>query len=152
MLAFWFWLHLIGVTLWVGASMLLPLVIMPAVQLLEPAARSVFTENMGKRMLPIVSVSILVVLISGIEQTRIVYGFQYLLSINTLTIKIFVFLLMAANGFYLGMLTRRIPALAPKGAPPSPEFLKAQRSLIRHSWIQAGMSVIMLLIVGILTA
>ena len=59
---------------------------------------------------------------------------------------------MAANAFYVGSLTRKVASLSPQSAPPSPEFLKAQRSLMRHSWIQAGMSVIMLLIVGILTA
>ena len=152
MLAFWFWLHLIGVVLWVGASMLMPLVIMPAVQFLEPAARAGFTGNLGKRMLPILGASILAVLISGIEQTRIMYGFQYLMGVNTLTIKIFLFLLMAANGFYVGSLTRKVASLSPQSGAPSPEFLKAQRSLMRHSWIQAGMSVVMLLIVGILTA
>jgi hypothetical protein len=46
-----------------------------------------------------------------------------------------------------------VGTLAPApGAPPSPEFLKAQRLLGMHGWIQAGMAVIVLLLVGILTS
>ena len=61
---------------------------------------------------------------------------------------------MIANGLYLGnVLPRRAAALAPApGTPPSPEFLKVMRLQVMHGWIQAGLSVIILLLVGILTA
>ncbi len=41
-LAILFWFHLIGISIWVGASFLMPLLIMPTVQTLEPGARLQF--------------------------------------------------------------------------------------------------------------
>ncbi len=67
---------------------------------------------------------------------------------------IVVAVLMMANGAYLGMmLPRRALALAPKpGTPPSLEFLKTMQQLELHSWVQAALGVVVLLLVGLLTA
>jgi uncharacterized membrane protein len=155
LLAILFWIHLIGVSIWVGASFLMPLVIIPAIQSVDPPARMKAMAAISQKLTPFVSLSIVLVFVSGIWQTIIRYGgFGVFMSVNPLTIKVWVAVLMMANGFYLGIvLTRKVGALAPApGAPPSPEFLKAQRLLGMHSWIQAGMAVIVLLLVGILTS
>jgi uncharacterized membrane protein len=154
MLPYLLWFHLIGVVLWVGASMLMPLVYSPAVLAIDPASRLKYMEALSKRLSPILFAAVIVVLLTGIEQTRRIYGFAYLLGVNTLTIKIFIFVLMWANGIYSGnVLTRKVIELAPApGQPPSEQFLRKQRSLAMHSWIQFGLSVIVLLLVGFLTA
>ncbi len=150
-----FWLHLIGICIWVGASLLMPLVILPTVQQLDPPARPKFMEALSKRMTPLIFASIGVVIVTGILQTGAIFQtFQVFMGINVLSVKTFVALLMVANGTYLSVvLPRRAASLAPApGAPPSPQFLRTMRLLGMHSWIQAGLSVIILFIVGLLTA
>lgn len=154
MLAILFWFHLIGISIWVGASLLMPLAILPAALTLEPPARMKFIGALSQRLTRLIALAIVVVVITGILQTDRTYGLAYLLGINVLAIKVVVAVLMIANGFYLGTaLPRRAAALAPApGTPPSPEFLKVVRLQGMHGWIQAGMSVIILLLVGVLTA
>ncbi len=155
LLAILFWFHLIGISIWVGASLLMPLVISPAIMSVDAPARMKAIAAISQRLMPIVLVSIVAVFASGLWQTAIRYGgFSVFMSVNALSVKVFVAVLMMANGFYLGIvLPRKAGALAPApGAPPSPQFLKAQRMLGMHGWIQAGMAVIALLLVGILTS
>jgi uncharacterized membrane protein len=153
-LAIYFWIHLLGVAIWVGGALLMPLVILPAVQALEPPARPQFMAAFSQRFTPWVFASIAAVVVTGILQTGRMYGFAYLLGVNVLVIKIIVAVLMIANGFYVGViLARKAVALAPApGSAPTPEFLKTQRSLGRHAWVQAGLGVIVLFLVGLLTA
>jgi uncharacterized membrane protein len=153
-LASLFWLHLIGMSIWVGVSFLMPLLIMPAVQILEPPARLQFMGALFKRMGPMVMASVAIVVVTGLLQTSDIYkGFTIFMGVNVLSVKVFVAILMIANGTYLGMvLPRRAQALAPKpGAPPSPEFLKTMQQLGLHSWVQAALGVVVLLLVGLLT-
>ena len=155
MLAILFWLHLMGMSMWVGASFLMPLVIVPSVQAgIDPPARLKFMLALADRLLRWILLSIAVVVITGILQTNQIYGLTYLLGVNVLAIKVVVAVLMILNGLFLGrVLPRRLVKLAPApGAPPSPEFLRVQRTQIRHAWIQAGLGVIVLFLVGILTA
>ncbi len=155
MLAILFWLHLMGISIWVGASFLMPLVIIPSVQAgIDPPARLKFMLALADRLLRWILLSIAVVVITGILQTDRVYGLAYLLGVNVLAIKVVVAVLMILNGVYLGrVLPRRLAKLAPApGAPPSPEFVRVQRLQVMHAWIQAGLGVVVLLLVGILTA
>jgi len=94
------------------------------------------------------------VIVTGILQTGQLYGFAYLMGVNVLVIKIVVAVVMVANGFYVGVvLSRKSAALVPaSGQPPSPKFLRTQRMLMMHGWIQAGLSVMILLLVGLLTS
>ncbi|MBM4423633.1 MAG: hypothetical protein FJ030_09610 [Chloroflexi bacterium] len=154
LLAILFWIHLIGMSVWVGASLLMPLVVGPALQGVEAPARMQSMAAISKRLTPIVFVSIVLVFASGIWQTVIRYGgFGIFMTPHPLTIKVWIAVLMFANGTYLGIfLPRRIAAAAPApGTPPSPQFLKLQRSLAGHSWAQFVMAVVVLLLVGILT-
>ena len=149
-LAISLWLHLLGISIWVGASLLMPLVIQPAISLLDPPSRMKPLAAISQKLMPWVTASIVITFLSGIVQTAILFGWKLP---PVLTIKIIVAVLMMANGFYLGIvLAKRVGTLAPApGTPPSPEFLKAQRMLGMHGWIQAGMAVVVLLLAGILT-
>ncbi|MBI3761995.1 MAG: hypothetical protein HY260_09070 [Chloroflexi bacterium] len=153
-IAILFWLHELGISIWVGSSLLMPLLILPTLPAIDPAGRPKFMEALSKRLAALNMIAIAVVVLTGILQTRAIFGLQYLLGINLLVIKIIVAVLMIANGVYVGLvLARKSVALAPTpGQPPSAEFLKTQRLLVTHSWIQAGLSVIVLFLVGLLTA
>jgi hypothetical protein len=109
---------------------------------------------LADRLLRWILLAIAVVVITGILQTNQIYGLTYLFGVNVLAIKVVVAVLMILNGVYLGrVLPRRLANLAPiPGAPPSPEFVRVQRSQVRYAWIQAGLGVVVLLLVGILTA
>lgn len=154
-LPYLFWIHLLGMSVWVGASLLMPLVIAPALQGVEGPARMKAMASISQRLSPIIFVAVILVFLTGLEQTRRIYGFEYLWSgLNVLNIKIFLALLMFANGAYMGsVLPKRAASLAPApGTPPSPEFARVMRLTVMHGWIQFGMAVIMLLLVGFLTA
>src|SRR3990172_6819659 len=153
MLAILFWFHLIGISMWVGASFLMPLVIVPSVHAaIDPPGGLKFMLALADRLLRWILLSIAVVVITVILQTDRVYGLAYLLGVNVLAIKVVVAVLMILNGFFLGyVLPRRLAARAPApGSPPSPGLLRVQRTQIRHAWIQAGLGVVVLLLVGIL--
>lgn len=150
-----FWLHLIGMVFWVGASFIGPVVLLPSLRVLEPEGRSRFMGEYSRRLAPITGIAILIVVITGVLQTGTLYGgLSAMIFHRVLSAKIGIAVLMIANGVYIGYgLGPRIARLAPSpGTPPPLEFLKAQRSLIRHSWIQAAMGVVILFVVGLLTA
>ncbi len=149
LLALSFWLHFVGAVIWVGGSLLMPLAVQPGLATLEPPARFKPTMAITQKMVPLYIGSILLVFASGIYQTIIVFGGKPNV---TLSVKIFIALLMLANGIYLAILGRKMGTLAPAGGPPSPEFMKTQRSLVRHGWIQFGMGILILLVVGFLRA
>jgi uncharacterized membrane protein len=84
---------------------------------LEPPARMKFMGELSRRMTRLMTLSILVVVVTGILQANQIYGLAYLLGVNVLSIKVVVALLMIGNGFYLGnTLPRQLMALAP---PPA---------------------------------
>jgi uncharacterized membrane protein len=154
-LAILFWFHLLGVTIWVGGSLLMPLAIVPSLQAIDPPARGKFMAAFSQRFALLAVISVVIVVLTGILQTGERFGgFGILTGINVLTIKVIVAVLMIANGAYVGfVLSRQSIALAPgPGQPPSPAFLKNQRLLGMHSIVQAVLSVIVLLLVGFLTA
>ncbi len=150
LLAFSFWGHILGISLWVGSSLLVPLVINPVSMALEPPSRMKFMAEFSRRALPWIMGSIVLVFATGTLQFLLRH---YSLGFNIITAKIVMALLMAANGYYLGVvLAARVGKLAPApGAPPSPEFLKVQRMLVMHGWVQGGMAVVTVLLVGFLT-
>lgn len=154
LLALSFWIHLIGVAIWVGVSILMPVLIMPILQMLEPPARMKFMSAWTPKAAPIINVAIVLVVLSGIALIGLKYGTYNVFGLNVLTAKLFVTFLMMANGIYVGVvLAKRIGTLAPApGTPPSPQFLKTQRMLNMHSWVQFGLAILVLLLVGFLTA
>lgn len=127
----------------------MPLAINPTFLGLEPPARMKASMTLAAKMLPLYIGSIVLVFGSGIYQMIMIFGGK---PNTTLSIKIFIALLMLANGVYIGaVLGRKVGALAPApGTPPSPEFMKVQKSLVRHGWIQFGMAILILLVVGFL--
>ncbi|MBI5293663.1 MAG: hypothetical protein HY872_17440 [Chloroflexi bacterium] len=151
LLAFSFWGHILGISIWVGASLLVPLVINPVSMALEPPSRMKFMAEFSRRAVPWILGSAVLVFATGTLQF---FLRQYSLGFNIITAKIIMALLMAANGYYVGVvLAARVGKLAPApGTPPSPEFLKVQRMLVMHGWVQAGLAVVTVLLVAFLTA
>lgn len=159
LLAIAYWIHLVGIVIWVGVSLLMPIVITPTLGALEPPQRAKFMAAWSPKAAPIINGAILLVLGSGIAQIPLKFGTWNVFNFNNLPsiffmIKLFGAALMMGNGVYLGVvLAGKLGKLAPApGTPPTPEFLKTQRMLEMHSKIQAGLAIFVLLLVGLLTA
>jgi len=148
-LALSFWLHFLGAVIWMGGSLIMPLAFSPAMATLEPPTRLKASLAFSAKMVPLYIGSIVLVFVSGVYQMVVIFGGK---PNTTLSIKIVIAVLMLANGIYLAILGRKMGSLVPAGGPPSPEFLKTVGSLTRHGWIQFGMAIIILLVVGFLRA
>jgi len=164
------WLHLIGVTFWVGGIFVNTLVLMPSLQAISPTERGKLLGTFLKRLTPLVWGAIALVVVTGFISTNDVIGFPTLFSFNTLygnllLVKIVLVVVMILNGAYLGfVLGPRIASFAPPpGAPPlpgpgeggrppgpPPELLRLQKQMNTLSWVQVGLAVAILLVVGLL--
>src|SRR5262249_26585285 len=110
LLALSFWIHFVGAVIWVGGSLLTPLAVQPGLAVLEPPARFKSTMAITQKMVPLYIGSIVVVFLSGIYQTVVVFGGK---PNTTLSVKILIAVLMLANGLYLAFLGRKMGTLAP---------------------------------------
>ncbi len=164
------WLHLIGVTFWVGGIFVNLLVLMHSLQAISPPERGRLMGAFLKRLVPLAWGAIALVVVTGFIATNIVIGFPTLFSFSTrygniLLVKIILTAVMILNGAYLGfVLGPRIASFAPPpGAPPPPgpgeggrppgsppELLRLQKRMNTLSWVQVGLAVAVLLVVGLL--
>ncbi len=70
-----FWLHLIGITLWVGGHLLRVLVIWPALRVLEPEAAQRVKDAFLARLTPFIAVAFPTIIVTGILQIQARFGF-----------------------------------------------------------------------------
>lgn len=167
-----FWLHLIGVSFWVGGIFVNTLVLMPSLEAISPAERGKLMGAFLKRFAPLSWGAIILTVITGLIATNNIIGFSTLFSFsiayaNILLAKIVLVTVMILNGAYLGFVVGpRIASFAPPpGAPepagsggggpapgPPPELLKLQRRMTILSRLQVVLAVVVLFLVGLLTA
>jgi uncharacterized membrane protein len=136
-----FVLHLIGITVWIGSSFLLPLAIVPAVRKLEPGAQALFLRVFRKRFLPLFIGSGLLVGLTGLYQT---VTMDKDLNIPAIYTKHIVILLLIAVSSYIWFF------LSGKQIMSLPAGGKWGRFAL-FSWIQAALGVIVLICTGWLT-
>ena len=162
------WLHLIGITFWVGSVFVNILVLVPSLGVISPAEREKLTGAFLKRFAPLAWGAIALVVITGVIRTDSIIGFSTLVSLNTrygniLLAKIILTLLLILNGAYMGsVLGPRIASFAspPGGAAPAdsgegaqapgppPELLRLQGRLNALNWVQVILAVAVLFLMG----
>lgn len=160
-------LHLIGITFWVGGIFVNTLVLMPSMQVLSPPDRGKLMGAYLKRFAPMSWGAIALVVISGVILTS---SFGSPAGASTgyagiMLAKIVLTVVMILNGAYLGLvLGPKIAAFAPPaGAPqpagpgegdrpagPPPELLRLQRRMNTLLWLSVGLGVVVLFLVGLL--
>ena len=134
--------HLIGINLWVGASFLLPLAIIPALRRMTEDMQTAFLKTFVARYLPLFVLGGITVGITGWFQT-----FDMLddLNMTAAYIKhgaiVLLILVSAVEWLYLA---RRL-AGAPDNRP------KVWQWFVSMAWLQAALGVIILFLTGWLT-
>ncbi len=153
LVAFSFWIHLLSIIIWVGAILIVPLVAWPAAQTLAEPQRQQYKDAFLRRLTPWMQIALPLILISGLTQIYLLYGFRSLLSINTLSLKLLVFILMFLNNMRGIRLRDQMKALRANGIDIRSEaYLHLKRREARTQWIEVGLVVLILLLTGFLTA
>lgn len=156
--------HVVGITIWVGGLFVYVLALMPSLTAVVPAERGKLMGAFLKRYVPLNWVALALAVVTGLILTSRVIGFPSLFSFNTrygntLLAKIILVLALIANGAYLGMvLGPKVASFAPPpgagppgpgagGPPPGPppELLRLQKRLATQTWVQVGLALAVLL-------
>ncbi|MFQ5812964.1 MAG: CopD family protein [Anaerolineae bacterium] len=162
------WLHYIGVAFWAGGTFVNALVLEPSMLAISPPERGKLMGAFGKRFIPLVWGSVVVVGITGLILTNSLIGLSGLLSFDTrygniLLTKTIVVALMILNGVYLSALGPKIASFAPPpgGPPPAgpgegarppgppPELLRLQGRMATLSWVQVVLMLVVLFLIAL---
>jgi uncharacterized membrane protein len=153
LIALSFWLHLLGILIWVGTALIMPLVAWPATLVLDPEYQQRYKDAFLARLTPWVLRAMILIILSGLFQIYMIYGFGILLSINTLSLKLLIFILMLINSGRGIALRDKLKALRDTGIDTTGgEYLHLKQQEERNQWIQVGLTVLILLVVGLLTS
>ncbi len=148
-----FWLHLIGITLYVGSHLLRVLVVWPALRVLEPSAAQRVKDAFLARQTPVTAIAVPTILVTGILQIQALFGFAYLLSVNPLTLKLLVsFLIVNVSGYEIRTRNQMVPLRSASDVASLARLKALQQRETVASWIQVGLIVLVFLLVGLLTS
>jgi len=125
-------LHVLATAVWIGGMLFMKLVLMPALQAIDPAQRGRLMGAVAKRFTMVVWASVAVLLVTGYLKTP---G-ELLLSAEagygmTLLVKHAMIAVMIVVGLVITFVVApKMKALAPAaGSPPPPALLAAQKRL-----------------------
>lgn len=146
-------LHLLATVTWVGGMIYINLALMPALTAIDPPQRGKLMGAAGKRFAILAWSSVLILIITG--YMKIPAGMLFETSTGyglTLTVKHLAILVMMIVGIYISMvIVPKMGTLAPKGGePPSPAFIKVQKSLPVLSIANMVLGVLVLFCVALL--
>ena len=145
LLAVLFNFHLLGIVVWLGSAVLIPLVILPIAQDLDIPTQQKLLAGLLKRLAPWYVGAMVVVGVTGGVQTVQMSD----LNIPILVSKHIVILLLIGLGVYLGLGPLRRLGHA---AETDEERGRTWKRLVLWAWVQAALSVVLLFVVGLLTA
>lgn len=170
MQAIMYWLHLIGITFWVGGIFVNTLVLMPSIGAISPGERGKLMGAFVKRFGPMAWGAIGLIVVTGLILTSSRPGFSTLFSFNTsygniLLTKIILVVVMILNGAYLGFVVG--PKIASFGPPtgdppptgpgegagppgPPPALIKLQGQMNILNWVQVVLGLVVLFLTGLL--
>lgn len=144
-------LHLLATAVWIGGMFFIKLVLMPGLAAIEPAQRGRMMGVIAKRFTMVVWSCVAVLLVTGLLKTPS----AYLLDAGTrygtlLLLKHAAFAVMILAGLLITFVAApKLRAAAPApGAPPSPEYVAAQKRLDALSALNTVLGVGVLLLVA----
>jgi uncharacterized membrane protein len=148
-----FWLHLLSISMWVGGHLVRTLLVWPALRLVEPAVAQHVKDAYLARLTPFTAVAFPTIIVTGILQIQARFGFAYLLSINALTLKLLVFVLMVlTSGYEIHTRDLMVPLRKAQDAISATRLKRLQRRETVASWVQVALIVVIFLLVGLLTS
>jgi uncharacterized membrane protein len=136
-----FTFHMIGLVIWLGAAFLLPIAVLPAVKNLAAAEQNKFMDKFTRRFIPWFVIGGIAVGLTGWAQTSMMVDD---LNIPVMIAKhVAILPLIAVSAFIWFYLARKL-------SKPGAER-KLWTQIAVWGWIQAGLSVIVLILTGWLT-
>jgi len=144
-LQLYFTFHMIGLVIWLGAAMVLPIALIPALKSLEDAGQAKFMGVFTKRYIPWFIIAALMVGITGFLQIIHPDLAEEMAENGILILKHIIILPLIASSLYVWFnLARKLGKLTKDRA-------RLMQQLVIFSWVQAALSVAVLIITGILT-
>jgi len=144
-LQMYFSFHMIGLVIWLGAAMVLPIALIPALKSLDDAGQAKFMGIFTKHYIPWFIIAGLVVGVTGLLQTIHPELAEEMAENAILILKHVVILPLIAISVYVWfVLARKLGKLDQDRAHLMQQFVVL-------SWVQAVLSVAVLIITGILT-
>jgi len=144
-LQLYFSLHMIGLVIWLGAALLLPLTLIPAVKSLEAAGQVKFMEVFTRKYIPWLVGAALVVGITGLLQMLSPELWEEMEGNGMLILKHVVIIPLVATSIYVWFF------LAKKLGKPDTDKTKLWGQFVVFAWVQLTLSVAVLIITGVLT-
>jgi len=144
-LQLYFSLHMIGLVIWLGAALLLPLTLIPAVKSLEAAGQVKFMEVFTRKYIPWLVGAALVVGITGLLQMLSPELWEEMDGNGMLILKHVVIIPLVATSIYVWFF------LAKKLGKPDTDKTKLWGQFVVFAWVQLTLSVAVLIITGVLT-
>ena len=144
-LQLYFSLHLIGLVIWLGAAMVLPIALIPALKSMEDAGRLKFMRVFTQRFIPWLSMAALLVFVTGFLQLIYPDLAEEMNGNGILILKHSIILPLIATSLYVWF------HLARKLGEPNQNRARLMQQLTTFGWVQAILSVAVLIITGILT-
>ena len=144
-LQIYFSFHMIGLVIWLGAAMVLPIELIPALKSLNDAGQAKFLETFTKRYIPWFVIAVIVVIATGALQLVYPDLVEEMTNNGTLILKHIVILPLIVTSIYVWFI------LAKKMGKPSKDQSRLMQQLVTFGWLQAILSIAVLIITGILT-
>jgi copper resistance protein D len=148
-------LHLLATVTWIGGMLFMKLVLMPAMEAIDPPQRGLLMGAAAKRFTIVAWSCTVVLLATGFLKTPGQYLFDSGTTFGTLLlIKHVVIVLMIVVGLVITLsVAPRLRALAPApGKAPSPELAAVQKRLEALSATNTVLGLVVLLLVAMLRA
>jgi uncharacterized membrane protein len=144
-LQLYFALHTISLVIWLGAALLLPLSLIPAVKSLDEGAQVKFMEVFTRKYIPWFVGAALVVGITGLLQMLSPDLWEEMDGNGILILKHAVIIPLIATSIYVWFF------LAKKLGKPDTDKTKLWGQFVVFAWVQLTLSVAVLVITGVLT-
>jgi uncharacterized membrane protein len=144
-LQLYFTFHMIGLVIWLGAALVLPIALVPALKSLDDTRQEKFIGIFTKRYIPWLITAALVVGVTGFLQIIHPDLAEEMSDNSILILKHIVILPLIATSLYVWF------NLAKKMGKPTKDRARLMQNLVVFSWVQAALSVAVLVITGILT-
>jgi uncharacterized membrane protein len=136
---------MIGLVIWLGAAMVLPIALIPALESLNDTEQGKFLEIFTKRYIPWLIIAFIVVFITGVLQLVHPDLVEEMTGNSTLILKHIVILPLVATSLYVWFI------LARKLGKPNKDRSRLMKQFVFFSWMQVILSVAVLIITGVLT-
>jgi uncharacterized membrane protein len=136
---------MISLVIWLGAAVLLPIALIPALKSLKDVDQTKFLEAFTKRFNPWFVIAVIVVFTTGVLQLVHPDLVEEMTNNGVLILKHAVILPLIVTSLYVWFV------LARKLGKPNKDRSRLMQQFVVFGWLQAMLSVAVLIITGVLT-